>query len=139
MGYNGTDVLSALQSWWQYTPAAVALTPGNPLWFKESPEGALLPYATFFLVSDVVEIQTTSYAMKRASIQVNFHHSTDSGARALAEAFRVVVRQAPLSINASPVMHVLPDGDGLDIGEGLGPDGDDCYIAFQTIDCPYTQ
>ena len=53
--------------------------------------------------------------------------------------FRQAVRKVPLTINGSAVMHVLPDGDGIEIGEGLGPGGQDCWIAFQTLDIPYTE
>lgn len=139
MSYDGTDVLAAFVAWWNGTPAATALTTTGVIWHKEAPEGALLPYATFFLVSDTAETQTTGYAQKRAAIQVNLHHNTDAAARAMWIAFRQAVRKAPLTIGGSAVMHCLPDGDGIDIGEGLGPQGQDCWLAFQVLDIPYTE
>ena len=63
MSYDGTDVCAALVSWWNDTPAVQALTASGKLWFKEDPEeDNTLPYANYFLVSDVAEIQTTGYA-----------------------------------------------------------------------------
>jgi hypothetical protein len=45
----------------------------------------------------------------------------------------------PLAIDGSAVMHVLPDGSGLEIGEGRGPRGADCWVATETLDIPFTQ
>ena len=54
---------------------------------------------------------------------------------------REALKGAPLAINVpygvSQVCHCLPDGDGLDIGEELGPGGEDCWVAFETFDIPW--
>jgi hypothetical protein len=102
-----------------------------------------LPYATYFLVSDVIEVRTTGYFQKRATIQVNLHETTAETAKAAQDAFRLLVgtpaNQVPLTINGSPVMHQLPDGNSLEIGEGLGPGGQDCWVGIQLVDIPYTE
>jgi hypothetical protein len=137
--FDGFDLLAALQAWWQGQPGMQALTSDGRLWHVEAPEDIRLPYATFFLVSDVAEIWTTAYDWQRCSVQLNFHAPRVADARSMAKAFRVAVKGAPLTIDGSPVAHVLPDGETLEIGEGLGNDGQDCWIAAQVLDVPFTQ
>jgi hypothetical protein len=136
---DGIDVLSALQAWWQSRADLRALTADGQLHHFEAPENTELPYATFFLVSDPAETQTTGFALYRAAVQVNLHAITDAAAVSLGKAFRQAVRLAPLSVDGSAVLHVLPDGNGLEEGEGLGPNGQDCWIATEMLDIPFTQ
>jgi hypothetical protein len=137
--FDGTDVLNSVQSWWVQMPQAQALTADGLLWYLQAPEATPLPYATFFLVSEIDETWTTGYSVQRASVQVNFHANTASAARAVSKSFRRLIKYAPLHINSDLVMHVLPDGQGLQIGEGLAPDGQDCWMAYSTLDIPWTR
>lgn len=135
------DPLVALQRWWTNTPEAVALTGDGKLWFREGPEepsGDFVSYATFFLVADLVEIQTTDYAVKRATIQVSFHAATSAEASTMAQRFAKLARTASLEDAGQTAAHCLPDGGGLDLGEGFGPGGSDCWIAYKTLDVLYT-
>lgn len=143
--YDGIDPISAVQAWWQATPAVSSLFGDPKLWHRERAEGESYPYATVFLVADAPEIWTTAYPFRRSSVQLNVHAATDEQALRLALAIRQALATPPfgtlaqsLSINGQAVAHVLPDGDGIDVGEGLGPDGRDCWIAFETFDLMWT-
>ncbi len=134
MTYDGTDVISAVQAWWDATPAVSALAADGKLWHGHKPESAAFPYATVFLASEVSQEWTTAYPRKVSVVQVNFHAATDAAARAGALAIRAALQNAPLTINGVPVGHVLPDGDGISEAEGLGPLGRDCWMAFETFE-----
>ena len=140
--YDGINVVAAVQAWWTAQPAMQALTSDGNLWHRTAPEDTALPYATVFLVSEPTEVWTTRYPFKRSTIQINLHADTDLAALTIALAVREALKGAPLAINVpygvSQVCHCLPDGDGLDIGEELGPGGEDCWVAFETFDIPWT-
>lgn len=136
--YNGTDILSAVAAWWAGTPSVQALTSDGRLWHAVAPEPVPALYATVFLVSEPIEVQTTGYAEYRSTIQLNLHAPTDAQARAMGLAVRAALSGAPLSIGGSPVMHVLPDAPGIAIGEGLGALGRDCWVATETFDVLWT-
>ncbi len=142
--------LSALQSWWLSTPAAMALVADGKLWHKEQPEvpGTALafPYATYFRVAEPVETWTTGFPLIRANLQINLHATTAAEAETLAESLRDLLTKsasqpagAPLSIGGSAAMHVLDEDISLDEGEGLGPGGQDCWIGYFTIEVLYTR
>lgn len=141
MTYDGASVLAALQTWWRGGGPTSPLP--FPLYHKSAPEnGNVLPYATFFMVSNVNEAPTTGspgFDMYRTVVQFNFHDSTDVAAESWSKTFRQYARLAPLSINGSPVMHVLTDSIGLDEGEGLAPYGKDCWVAMATLDILWTE
>ena len=126
----------AIQTWWQATQPG--LSADGRVWFKVAPQESALPYATFFQVSDVVGTWTTNYPFKQASVQFNFHAITAAAAEQLGESFRALFRGAPLIVGSGLVCHVLPNGSGIDIGEGLGPNGQDCWIAFELFDIAWT-
>ena len=141
----GRHPLSAFRSLWTQLPDMQALTSDGNLWHKQAPEELDLPYATFFLVSEVPEIWTTAYPWLMATIQVNCHAMTDEAALDMALTIRSALGKspaqpsgAPLIINGAEVTHVLPAGSGIDIGEGLGPRGRDCWVAFETFEIPWT-
>lgn len=135
----GTDILSATASWWSVTPAAQALSSTGQLWDLEAPEnGDTLPYVTIFLVSETPETWTTNYPLMRTSLQFNCHASTDGRARAMGAALRRLFRGAPLIVNSSDIDHCLPDGSGLQLGEGLAPGGRDCWVATEVFDIVWT-
>lgn len=145
MAFIGSDVIAAVQAWWAGTPAVSSLTPDGKLWHKVRPEGDSMPYATVFLVSEAPEMWTTGYAWSRTSVQINCHADTDIQARTMALAVRAALGKTPAQPSGSPLVvgeqdavHVLPDGDGIDIGDGLGPGGRDCWVAFETFDIPWT-
>jgi hypothetical protein len=137
--FAGEDILSAVQAWWQATPAMTALTSDHLLWAYEAPETTLLPYATVILVSEPVETWTTSYAVYRSTIQVNLHANTTAAARTLAGQIRLGLANQPLVITGQSVMLILPDSSALQIGEGLGPNGQDCWVAIETFAALFTQ
>lgn len=144
--WAGPDVVSAVQAWWQGTPAVQALASDGRLWHRVAPEDTQLPYATVFLASESVASWTTGYPAVRATVQVNCHAATDIEARAMGLAVREALgpsraqpQGAPLVVGIREVGHVLPDGDGVDIGEELGPGGEDCWLAFETFEIPWTK
>jgi hypothetical protein len=136
--YDGADIMAAITAWWRAHAAVQLISSDKNLWHKTAPEGAELPYSTFFLVHEGPDTYTTAFAFMRSNVQVNCHASTDVEARAAANAIRVALKQAPLSIGGVRVLHVLPDPSGLQVGEGLGPGGKDCWIAFQAFDIAWT-
>lgn len=115
-----------------------ALTSDGKLWHRTAAEDTQLPYATVFLVSEVDETWTTSYAFDRASMQINVHAATDAAARAAAIAIRAAFHGVPLVIAGVNVAHVLPDTHGIEIGEGLGPNGRDCWVAIEVFDIAFS-
>lgn len=137
--YAGTDILSAIQAWWQASPSMTALTSDRNLWAYEAPETTGLPYATVLLVSEPVDTWTTSYPVYRSTIQINLHANTAGAARTLAAQFRSGLENQPLVINGQAVMHILPDSSALQVGEGLGPKGLDCWVAIETFESLFTQ
>jgi hypothetical protein len=139
--YDGVDILVAIETWWNAVASTQGLTADGKIWYLEAPENvaATLPYAVWFLVSDVPETWTTSYAFERVSVQFNFHAATPWAARQLGRQFRQLAKYAPLTVNGVPVAHVLPDGSTLTQGEDLGPGGRDCWIAGEVLDIALTQ
>ena len=137
--YNGIDILAAIESWWGAVGNQQVPTADGRLWHLSAPENTFLPYATFFLVSEVPETWTTSYAWKRGAVQINLHAATSQLARVAGKNLRAALKGAPLAIDGSAVMHVLPSGTTIVIGEGLAPRGKDCWIAAETFDIPWTE
>lgn len=136
--YEGIDVLSAIETWWDSNEDVQLFSADKHLWHMVAPQGALLPYATFFLVSEMVETWTTAYPFWRDAIQINCHASTDISARAAAMTIRDELKGAILSIDGSNICHCLPTQTGMQIGQKLGPRGEDCWIAFVTFDICWT-
>jgi hypothetical protein len=136
--FVGTDVLAAIYAWWQAHADIQLATSDRRLWHSEAPPNVVLPYSTFFLVREVAEAWTTAYPLMRAGVQVNCHASTDVEARAAAGAIRDALRMAPLVVDGTKVMHVLPDGSGLEKGKEMGPEGEDVWIAWQSFDIAWT-
>lgn len=139
MAFQGTHILSAVLAWWDGTPAMSPLVSDGQLHHLSAPEGVQLPYATFFLVADPVESNTTGFQLKRSAVQINLHAATDLEAATIGLAVRDALTMAPLMVGDQTTAHVLPDGDGLEVGEGLGPDGRDCWIATETFDILWTR
>jgi hypothetical protein len=144
------SALSALQSWWLATPEARALVADGKLWYREQPEAPnvafAMPYATYFRVSESVGNRTTGYAWVDGSVQINLHANTPDAAESLAIALRDLLSQspanpsgAPLAVGPTDVVHVLDEDLSLDVGQGLGPGGQDCWIAAITLDIAYTR
>ncbi len=135
--YAGDDVLEALQSWWDAN--GTGYTADGALWHLEAPETTDLPYATFFLVSEEVELMTTGGGQSyRSHVQMNCHASTSGDAWALAKTLRSAIKGAPLVVGGNAVWHVRPDAMIAPVvGEGRGPDGQDCWIAGVTFDIPW--
>jgi hypothetical protein len=138
VSYAGADVLAAVYAWWQAHADVQLATSDRRLWHSQAPPNVVLPYSTFFLVREVAETWTTAYPLMRAGVQVNCHASTDVEARAAAGAIRAALRNAPLVVDGTRVMHVLPDGSGMEQGKEMGPDGEDVWIAWQSFDIAWT-
>src|SRR5882672_4241119 len=81
------DVITALQVWWQAQASLQTLTGVSKLYHLSAPEGTLLPYATYFLVSDAVDTRTTAGKVLKATVQCNIHADTDAQAKAVADDF----------------------------------------------------
>lgn len=144
---TSTSLLAAIQAWWLSSSSAQALAIDGKLWYKERPvtPNDQLPYITYFLVSEPVNVWTTGYPQYDATIQINVHDSTAEAAQTGADALVALLSKsvgnpagAPLVINLSPVMHVLQNDYMLTKGEGLGPGGQDCWVAAVTFDIPWT-
>lgn len=144
--YDGADVLDALQKWWADQAELHALLapfefddgPRACLWDVEAPEGQGPPFAVVFLVSeDESEPRTTGYACLTSTLQINVHAATDAEAKAIRKAIRKAVRGAPLSVDGLPVRHVLPAGQGLQIGEGFLRGGKDSWVATLEVEVPH--
>ena len=131
-----SSLLGAIQTWFG-EQAPLGASDGK-LWLKVAPQESPLPYLTYFMVSDVPETWTTDYPLKRSKVQVNAHAVTAAEAQALGESFRSIFRGAPLIVGSGTVCHVLPNGSMIDVGEGLGPDGQDCWIASELFDIVWT-
>lgn len=110
-----------------------------------APEETLLPYATFFEVSDVPVARTTVGLLRQATLQINVHASTDSQARSIADQLATAMDTilsgglVPILIYGRNALHSLAGEFGIEQGEGLGPDGQDCWICHFTLDIPYTK
>lgn len=144
--YDGPDVLDALQAWWTDRPDLHALLapfefddgPRSCLWHLEAPEGQDPPFAVVFLVSeDESEARTTGFATLLAVLQINVHAATDLEAKAIRKAIRKAVRGAPLAVDGLPVRHVLPAGQGLQVGEGFLRGGRDSWVATLEVEVPH--
>ncbi len=136
---SATEIISAIQAWFAATAPVNSLMSTPTLWHKQAPETVLLPYATVFLVSEPVETWTTGFPMLRSTVQVNLHANLPVTARSIGRAFRSNLKGAGLIIGGSSVMHVLPVGSAVDIGEGLGPNAQDCWVAMETFDILWTE
>ena len=79
------DVVSALQGWWLNQTSLQSLTSDGKLHHLQAPESTLLPYATYFKVSEVVEQWTTAYGQRRSTVQFNLHAQTDVQAQIIAD------------------------------------------------------
>ena len=139
------DVVTAVQQFFLTQAQLHAIVSDGKLHHKSAPEDTLLPYATYFKVSDTPDTWTTAGPVRRAAVQLNIHHSTDAEAQAIAETFastmNSIVQQAaiPIVIYGRNAMHVLPGELSIDVGEGLAPGGLDCWIASVVFDIPYTK
>lgn len=136
---QGIHPVGAAVSYWSGRADLRQLVSDGTLWHKSAPEDVSLPYATCFVVSDSVESNTTGFQLKRTSLQINLHAATDLEAMTIALAVRSALTMAPIGINGQAACHVLPDGDGIDVGEGLGPAGRDCWVAVETFDILWTR
>lgn len=136
IGYDGEDVYEALSGWWADHGAGYASD--GVLYYSQAPEGVELPYATYFGVSEDTEIITTSCQSRRSAVQFNLHATTPAEALSLARSLRIAINQAPLLVSGRRVWHVQPDSlTPPMVGEGLGPDGEDCWVVGLTVDIPW--
>lgn len=134
--YTGADVLEAVQTWWLSNGSGY--TSDGYLWHLEAPETTDLPYATYFLVSEDVEQESTAFQSYRALVQINVHTETSGEAWQLVKSIRDALKGAPLVVDDNAVWHVLPDSlIAPQTGEGLGPDGADCWVAGVVFDIPW--
>lgn len=139
------DPISAVQAWWLTQTGLQQLVTGGALWHLEAPEDAAVePYATFFLVSMAPRDWTTGYAIWQAVIQINIHHSLPASAAYLAQAFAdalnsIRVTELPqIFVQGTQAMSVFPESFGIELGEGLGTQGRDCWVAHFTVSLPWT-
>lgn len=137
--FDGADVLEAIAAWWAANAQVQLIASDKNLWHGEAKIGTVLPYSTFFLVSEGPEAWTTAYAIMKATVQVNCHAATDQSAREAARTIRDSLRDAPLSIAGERVMSVLPDRSGMELSKDVGPEGQDVWIAYQTFDVMWTE
>jgi len=140
-----TTVISAVSDWWAATPAAQELTTDGRLWLDQAPEETPLPYATIVGVSEIAEVWTTNYPIVRAVVQIALHGDTAVEAGALLGEVTALLGKssdlpagAALSVAGSAVMHVIQGDFSVHVGQGLGPDGQDCWVAIQLFDVVYT-
>jgi hypothetical protein len=159
------DVITALQGWWQSNPVipsavlkihpSVQATSGpgtlpellsdGRLHHLQAPQGVKLPYVTYFKVADPVETFTTAYGYRRALVQFNCHAATDARAQTIADTFCDTMRTlggnagAPLTVYGQRALDVLPHSFTIEIGEGLGDGGNDCWIASFEVEISYTK
>lgn len=138
--YRGADVLEAVYAWWIATSEVHFLASDRRLWQFESPQGALLPFAAFFLVSEMPTTWTTGFPVWTSRVQINCCASTDYEARhmGLTVRNRLEADGGRLIIDGSRVMHCLPAGSGLQVGKGFGTGGDDAWIAFEQFEIAWT-
>lgn len=140
----GVDILTAIHSWWAGT-ALPSLFPDGQLHHKVAPEDTPLPYLTFFKVSDVAEQFTTAFALRRATVQFNVHSQTDTQAQNLADQISDSMRTlggntgAVLTVYGNLSLMVLPTSFGIDIGEGLGLNGADCWVCHFEAETLFTE
>jgi hypothetical protein len=142
----GDDPITAIQKWWQTNSMTLAsFTSDGKLHHLQAPQGVVLPYATYFKVSDPVETFTTGYGFRRALVQINYHAETDieaqKSADLLADAMRTLAGAggAILTIYNQQALHVLPHSFSITIGEGLGDNGRDCWLASFELDIAFTK
>ena len=137
VSYDGINLVAAVLAWWNATPAAQGW-PRTASSDRIVPENIQLPYATVALASEVAEIWTTAYPWDRSSLVISLHAATDTQARTNAITLRESSKKCALTINGVAVAHVLPDGSTIDLGQGLGPKGQDLWTATETFDAPWT-
>ena len=128
------DILTGISNWWATRSDLQALFSGGKLWHKVAPENAsIMPYLTYFLVSETDITPTTSFIYWESIVQFNVHHNLPGLARTLAQklmnALSSLKGKAPIFVQGMPVRSVLPSDIGVDEGEGLGLKGRDCWIA----------
>jgi hypothetical protein len=139
------DLITAVQQWWLGQSTLQALFSDSQLHHKSAPEDTLLPYATYFKVSDVAETLNTAGQVRRASVQFSVHAQTDAQAQSIGDAFsdalNTIKQGAPISINVygKNAMVSLPGESGINIGEGLAPGAEDCWVFHFTINVPYNK
>ena len=120
------------------------LTSDGNIYHLQAPEGVLLPYITYFKVSDVVDPFTTGYGYRNTLIQFNCHAATDLQAQSMADQLADAMRTlagnpgAGLIVYGQTVKHVLPQSYSITMGEGLGDNGNDCYLAFFEVVVGFT-
>lgn len=143
------DVLQAAEVWWSTQPSLRALFSDGKLWHLSAPETTQLPYLTYFLVSEPAETWTTGYAFWRSTLQLNVHHWTSAAARSLAIQLAGAMSTIPplnaifpgagatLVIHGQNAVHVLPGAFGVEVGQGLAPNGKDCWICHFELDVPW--
>jgi hypothetical protein len=139
------DVLASIQAWWITRPDLQALVSLGRISHKTAAENAsVMPYMTFFLVSNVLGTPTTSYGYWEAVVQFNVHHYLPGLALTLAKKIADAMSSvkpgggAQLWIEGTPAIHVLPESFSVDEGEGLGLNGRDCWVCMFTVSIPFT-
>ena len=144
-GTTNYDLVTAIQQWFLGQPSLQALFSDGQAHHLSAAEETLLPYLTYFKVSDTVDIYTTAGTVHAASVQFNVHAATDAQAQSiadqLADALNTVKQHAdlPIVVYGQNAVHSLPKDFGVQFGEGLAPHGQDCWIVHFSIDVPYVK
>jgi hypothetical protein len=142
----GNDLLTAFKVWWDAASAEFSLASllsDGQIHHLSAPENTLLPYATLFKVSDTPELKTTGGFQYLASLQVNVHAQTDAQAQSIADQIAASMRTlngyagpTPI-VYGAPALMVFPEDFGIEFGEGLGPNGQDCWVCHFTVSIRY--
>ena len=88
--------------------------------------------------------RTTGYFLWEATIQFNIHHNLAGTALYVATQFMDALNSirstaAPqIFVQGTQAIQVLPESLGIELGDGLGQNGRDCWIAHFTISLPWT-
>ena len=124
-----------------YLPTLVS--GGRPCTSKYQRTPLAETYATFFLVSMVPIARTTGYFLWEATIQFNIHHNLAGTALYVAtqfmDALNSIRSTAHLKSSCrAPRQSSSAQSLGIELGDGLGQNGRDCWIAHFTISLPWT-
>lgn len=136
--FDGPDVISAIYAWWTSPGRASLEGTTNQFWHVLASIGTPMPYTTFFLVSEVVDTDTTSFAFWRSTVQFNFHAAVDDEAVAAGDAFRAALEGAPLSIGGNPALHVLATRNGIEMSDEVGDGGAEVWVDFEVFEVAWT-
>lgn len=133
--YDGTTALAALAAWWVAQSGLKALVSDGRLHHAEAPETTDEPYATCLLVAETErDGRTTDGLILDSLVQISVHAETDAQAVDIVQAVRQAVKTARLSVRGRAVQHVLAGGQTTGLGEGLGLDGRDCWVATLDVE-----